>query len=259
MAEETILLSNQDYKNVSPRQIAIKNISDIQLKKQVEDTEARQQEKVAATALKRSNLKQEIADLKQQKNVALEELRQSIQQEKDAWSKEKEVERKQVQDKGYKDGYDAGLKEAKVAWQDRLNKVNELTEQAKQDYYKTIDKHEETIIQLAIATAEKIIHHEIQVDNSFIANIIGEAINELKNEAYIHIYCHPEAYELVVMQKPELEQIVGTKDLISIYVDPELKKTDCVIKHPNGQIDVSIDSQLRQVKNALFEKVMEES
>ena len=61
------------------------------------------------------------------------------------------------------------------------------------------------------------------------------------------------------MQKPELEQIVGTKDLISIYVDPELKKTDCVIKHPNGQIDVSIDSQLRQVKNALFEKVMEES
>src|SRR5699024_3215618 len=122
-----------------------------------------------------------------------------------------------------------------------------------------IYKHEETIIQLAIATAEKIIHHEIQVDNSFIANILGEAINELKNEAYIHIYCHPEAYELVVMQKPELEQIVGTKDLISIYVDAELKKTDGVIKHDTGHIHVSIGTQLRQVKNALFEKVMEES
>src|SRR5699024_10997816 len=118
----------------------------------------------------------------------------------------------------------------------RLNQVNELTEQAKQDYYKTIDKHEETIIQLAIATAEKIIHHEIQVDNSFIANIIGEAINELKNEAYIHIYCHPEAYELVVMQKPELEQIVGTKDLISIYVDPELKKLIVLLNIPMAKL-----------------------
>src|SRR5699024_8594643 len=148
---------------------------DIQLKKQVEDTEARQQEKVAATALKRSNLKQEIADLKQQKNVALEELRQSIQQEKDAWSKEKEVERKQVQDKRYKDGYDAGLKEAKVSWQERLDQVKELRGQAKQQYYKPIDKHEEPIIQLAIATAVKLINHETQLDNSFIPNITGEA------------------------------------------------------------------------------------
>src|SRR5699024_5131300 len=102
-------------------------------------------------------------------------------------------------------------------------------------------------------------HHEIQVDNSFIANIIGEAINELKNEAYIHIYCYPEAYELVVMQKPELEQIVGTKDLISIYVDPELKTTDCVIKHSIVQIVVSINLQLRLLKDALFKKVMEET
>src|SRR5699024_12496244 len=100
--------------------------------------------------------------------------------------------------KGYKDGYDAGRTEAKVAWQDRLSQVNELTEQAKQDYYKTIDKHEETIIQLAIATAEKIIHPEIQVDNSFIANIIREAINELKNEDYNHINCHTEGNEMSV-------------------------------------------------------------
>src|SRR5699024_6154446 len=102
-------------------------------------------------------------------------------------------------------------------------------------------------------------HHEIQADNSFIANIIGEAINELKNAAYIHIYCYPEAYELVVIHKPAIEQILGTKDSISIYVDTAPKKTDCVINHPNSTTAVSIDSQLRQVKNALCEKVMEES
>src|SRR5699024_4259079 len=130
---------------------------------------------------------------------------------------------------------------------------------AKEDYFRTIDKHEETIIQLAVTSARKILHQELAGNEEAFLAVIKESIKELQDDAYIHIYVNPDEYGHVVAQKSELEQIVGTKDLISIYADPELGKYDCIIKHPNGQIDASIDLQLRQIKNVLAEKVMEQS
>lgn len=58
-------------------------------------------------------------------------------------------------------------------------------------------------------------------------------------------------------QKEELEQIVRNDDVISIYTDRNLQEHSCIVKHPYGQIDVSIDTQLQQLKIALEEKVME--
>lgn len=259
MAGETILLSNQEAKHTPSKLITIKDVQEIQPQGKVDQGDIRKRKQQASSALERSKLHQEISELQQKKTMMLGNLRQSINQEKENWITEKEDERKKAQESGYQAGYETGTKEARMDWQESLNAVNELTDQAKEDYFRTVDKHEETIIQLAIASAEKIIHHELQINKDLMLTIINEAMTELYNEAYIHIYIHPEAYELVVKQKPELEQIVGTKDLISIYVDAELQKNDCIIKHPNGQIDAGLDSQLRQIKNALFEKVMEES
>lgn len=40
---------------------------------------------------------------------------------------------------------------------------------------------------------------------------------------------------------------------ISIYADDTLLVNSCIVEHPYGQIDATIDTQLEQVRNALLE------
>ena len=140
-----------------------------------------------------------------------------------------------------------------------MDKVNELADLANADYYRTVEKHEEAILQLAITSAEKILHQHLDKDKTAILGVIQGAVKELEESASIQLNVHPDQYGHVVNLKPELEQVVGIKDLITIHTDPELDSYGCVIKHANGQINASVDMQLKQIKNALSEKVMEQS
>lgn len=244
--------------DASHRVINIKKLTNPHDEKQQGNEQNDQLSQVDAT-LKIEQLKQQIADLEQQKENILSDLRVSIKQEKETWANEKEIERQKAKQQGYETGYQEGAAQARNEWEASLEQVNQLTNQANEDYFRTIEKHEDAILQLAIASADKIIDARLDEDRTKFVEIIKGAIAELQDYAYIHIYVHPDEYENVVKQKAELEQIVGTKDLISVYIDQDLNDKACIIKHPNGQLDASIDLQLRQIKNVLAEKVLEQS
>jgi len=87
--------------------------------------------------------------------------------------------------------------------------------------------------------------------------IIKHALEDLKDRSNISIYVEPADYEFVSKRKEELEELLEADELISIYADQHLNQGDCVIKHPFGQLEVGIDVQLKQIKTALEEIVLE--
>src|SRR5699024_6101586 len=119
--------------------------------------------------------------------------------------------------------------------------ANDIVHLAKEDYDKTISKHEQAIISLAIATAEKITRAKIEEDKSYFEGMVEVAISELKDSSNVEIFVHPSKYKLILNQKDELQQMVRDEDVISVYTDRNLNKDSCLIKHLFGQIDVSID------------------
>ena len=215
------------------------------------------EEEFVSLQMKVENVKQELVSLEQQKEKRIQELQKTIDEKKQAWEKQKEVEKQAAQEEGYRTGFEQGKEEAKAKYKERIDQVNELVQLATNDYYQTVKKHENTIIKLAILTAEKIINQQIAADPSNFLSIITKAIEELKDHSHVTIYVHPNEYSFVVKQKEELEQLVEEGEMISIYIDQQLNPGDCVIKHPFGQLNVGIDSQLQQIKNALVENIME--
>lgn len=252
-AEVTILLSNPSSEN--KKVISIKKITDIFNQEAERDQFVETDE--MTLQLKVDQLRHEIKTLQIEKEKVLQDLQNAIEEEKQLWEEQKEQEREEAQEVGYKVGYDAGYEEVFKKYESLLTEANDIVQLAKQEFDKTVSKHEQAIINLAIAVAEKITAHSIETEPELFKQIVEDAILDLIDSSNVEIFVHPSHYDLILSQKEELEQIVRNDDVISVYTDKSLLEHSCIIKHPYGQIDVSIDTQLQQLKIALEEKVME--
>ncbi|WP_217585608.1 flagellar assembly protein FliH [Lentibacillus saliphilus] len=200
-----------------------------------------------------------IENLKAEEQKLITQTKASVEKERAAWETEKQQLMLQAKEQGYQAGYNAGEQEAMNTYHERLTKANTLIEQSRVDYHATVSKSEDAIIHLAMKTAEKIICQKLDEHPESYGDIVKSAIQELKSQTVISVYLHPDNYEHVLKQKEELSNLINPKAQLSIYVSSDLTKHNCLIEHPYGQIDVGVDTQLKQIRHALQEKVMEQS
>src|SRR5699024_3849431 len=130
-------------------------------------------------------------------------------------------------------GYHEGFQKAEEAvfqkYESILQEANNIVEKATKDYHRTVEKHEQAIVVLAIKAAERILTKEIERDETYVTSIIDKAMEDLNEFEDISIHVSPIDYELVMSQKEELEQSIRDGETLSIYVNTKLKQGDCVI------------------------------
>lgn len=262
MAEETILLCNRK-ENADEQGVKVIALKEIAIDERTEQSETNKQNALEAEYV---SLKARIDDAKrvlkkiEEKRIEMiRDIQRDVQIEKEKWEEEKRTLIEEAKETGYQAGYEQGKNEAIEQYNALIAEANELVDMAKKDYDAIVKKYEEAIVQLAIAAAEKIIHTEIGKDASHYVSIVQQAIEELQDRTELKVYVHPDDYPFIMKQKSEIEQLLEDDETLSIYMDPQLIRGDCFIKHPYGQLDVSIDSQLQQLKQALEQYVLENS
>ncbi|WP_165769089.1 flagellar assembly protein FliH [Virgibacillus profundi] len=201
--------------------------------------------------------KNELQSLIQQKEKLLNETKKEIEVEKENWSKEKQLYIEKAKEEGHTAGIALGKEESLKQYEELLTKANSITDLVIKDYHSTIEKSENTILNLSIHTAEKIIKEKLETDPSSFLRIVKAAIKEITDQSVISIYLHPEKYEFVLKQKDELLHILENDTKLSIYMNDELDENSCLIQHPFGQIDAGIDTQLEEIRTVLHEIAME--
>ncbi|MGP4106982.1 flagellar assembly protein FliH [Virgibacillus sp. L01] len=230
-----IKLNNHDYEQASP------NTTDEQKNLQSEISQAQER----------------IQQIKEQQAALVQETNAEIEKAKENWKIEKEAYIKQAQDEGFKEGFELGQQEGQDQYKELLSNANEIIDSATKDYHSTIEQSDETIVELAVHAAEKIIKKELKESPESFLSIVNAAIKEIKDQSELSIYLHPSNYEMVMKQKDEIVQLVD-KDLnVSIYINENLKENSCLIEHPFGRIDASIDVQLQELREVLHEVNME--
>lgn len=195
--------------------------------------------------------REKLQKLKRKQNELIEETETTIQKKKEAWKEEKKTYINEAHDEGYKDGFDRGKEEGLQIYKERIEQVNQIIEAATTDYEQTLKQSEGMIIDLAMKTAEKILTIELNEDPKAFIHIVEKALQELTEQPHIDIYVHASQYEYVLQQKHTLKQHVNEQTKLSIYIDPEIEKYSCYIDYPAGKIDVSIDTQLKELYKAL--------
>lgn len=253
--EETILLSNSNQPYVNEKVIKIKKI-ELSPKNQIgnsgtPDTDIKEIQKDL------EQVQNELNDLLKEKESLIQETKDTINHEKNNWEIEKQQWIEEAKEQGHNEGFKVGKKESLQSYQQLLDKANSLTASALKDYHLTVEKSNETILDLAIHTARKILNQQISENPNEFLTIVHSAIKEIKDQPVITIYLHPDNYENVLQQKEELVQILENESKLSIYSKEDIAVNSCLIEHPFGQIDASIDTQLKQIRSALYTVAME--
>ena len=251
----TILLSNsgkQPYEQ--KKKIRIKSI-DLSQKDLMNGSKTKKGNQEMENEL--HNARKELTEVLNEKNLLIQKTKEIVIREKNNWKAEKEQWIEAAKEQGFSEGLLLGKEEGFNKYQQLLDEANALTETALKDYHTTVEKSNETILDLAIHTAQRIVKEKISEDPHVFMNIVKTAIKEIKDQPVISIYLHPGNYSNVLQQKEELVQLLENEAKLSIYTRENMDENSCLIEHPFGQIDASVDTQLHQLRSALQTIAME--
>lgn len=203
--------------------------------------------------------REELQKLKEQQSTLINQTNTEIETAKENWETEKQQYIEQAKEAGFTEGFEIGKQESLDQYKQLIQNANKIIESATKDYHSTIENSEETILELAVHVAQKIIKKDLSENQETFISIVNTAVTEVKNQSKISIYVHSEKYELVIGQKEEIARLAGEETDLSIYINDDLNEDSCYIEHPFGKIDSSIDTQLQELRKALHETSMERS
>lgn len=188
----------------------------------------------------------------------LDLIKEQLQQEKLNWEQESVILSNQAQ----QSGYEAGLQEGRAQG---YNEASGLIEEAiqvvnvsKEDYRKRIESSEQTILELGLKVAERILGDHLEEKPEYFLSVVKRALKEAREYREIQLHIHPSYYEFLLSQKEDLLHVFPKETELYIYPDADLTEHSCIIESANGRIDATVDAQLKEVKEKLFEMLESE-
>jgi flagellar assembly protein FliH len=160
---------------------------------------------------------------------------------------------REAYDKGFaqgeKDGFELGRKKAEKIVSDIARLFKELS-----GLKRTLTtSHEREILDVVLAIAGKVVHHQIIRDESIIRSAVRSALQLTADRSEIAVRLNPEDVGLVEKAKPEF--FAEFKDLrgFSVMPDASISRGGCVVESPYGDVDGRIETQMEEIHRILDE------
>jgi flagellar assembly protein FliH len=223
-----------------------------------------QQELREANSMKNQILQDAESFANEQIHMAMQEcatLRDQVQTEISQWweerrSKDDEVI-SQVQETGYKDGYEQGLVQAESAlreeYNDMLTEARSILEQAYSLKQQIIQEAEPFLIELSTSISEKIIGRQLSLSPEWIVDLIRKVLSRRKEKGTITLCVAPHQFAYIQDAREELLTSIDSQAELEIIPDSTVFDHGCVIRSNYGSVDARIDTQLKEIKSALQE------
>ncbi len=163
----------------------------------------------------------------------------------------------EVKKDGYKDGYSEGKiiaeDDMKQQYQSKIEQAQKILEESYKIKEQIIQEAELPIIETSIEIAEKIIKKEMETDKNIIKLIAKEALKNVNEFEKISIYINPEYFSYVHSAREDLLRELNGQVELMIYPDPSINDGGCIIRTSTGTLDAKIDTQLEEIKQALYD------
>jgi flagellar assembly protein FliH len=104
----------------------------------------------------------------------------------------------------------------------------------------------------ALAVAERVVKHEITLDESVVMRQIRDSMHRIIGVETITVRVHPDDEILVRSHRPVLLSSSDSVREIIIEGDDTVERGGCILESATGNVDARIGSQLRQIESALF-------
>jgi flagellar assembly protein FliH len=240
-----------------------------------------QKESASAPALAHEN---HLHQLEQQKVIMLQELseletkyeqlkkqlreeKEQAEQEMNAWWSEKQREaeiqaeelKNQAAQEGFQEGYNQGYVQVMEELEVNKKEMNEKVVQAYDEKEKIIQSAEPFLLSLSVEVARKMISRELKQHPEQLLHMVQHALKQVHEKEECLIQLAPEDYPNLLPYAEELEKMIHPNAELKLVPVPNFSKGGCMIHTSNGSYDVTIDSQLSEIKEHLLSYYQEKA
>lgn len=186
---------------------------------------------------------------------ALDELeRRRIEAEQIVAKAKSEADRIQQEayHEGFAQGEAAGAKLAEQKTEAAINSIATLVEAVPRERELFVERHGPDLIRIAISIAVRILHREIEADGEAVLRVAKAALNDVAGGQHVLLKVSP--FDLEMLQRHMGEGDVKPGWLtggVRLEGDFEIGRGGCMIVTDSGEIDATIEGQIRVLKTIL--------
>jgi flagellar assembly protein FliH len=107
------------------------------------------------------------------------------------------------------------------------------------------------LVRLAVSIAARVMHREVSLDPDALTGLVRTAFLKLQAREIQRVRMHPGLEPLV---RKSMEQAGSPKKLV-LAADSALKPGELFLETPQGILDASVDTQLREIERGLIDRL----
>ncbi|MDR2904057.1 MAG: hypothetical protein LBU77_06085 [Clostridiales bacterium] len=153
---------------------------------------------------------------------------------------------------GRKEGYDAGYKKGADAAESLKKEAADVLADATAKREETLAEIEPQMVELILKITGKLLYDSAEIHPKTVLNLIKQGIVASTITGDIIIRVSAEDYSAVDAGKADILSLLGGNVHVDIIKDFSLKKLDCVIETPFGNIDCGLDQKYEALKSNLY-------
>lgn len=153
--------------------------------------------------------------------------------------------------RGLAEGMAAARRESEAQIQAVLERVARSIAELAETRQRLRDETADELVRLSIAIAARILHREITIDPDAVQGLLRAAFDKAQSRENVRVYTHP-AHEPAVRRYVEQTGIKGKVEIVS---DAALAPGSIRIETSQGQLDASVDTQLREIERGLADRM----
>lgn len=157
----------------------------------------------------------------------------------------------QLQQEAYDSGVESGKQKGRAEVQGpadaEVSRALDIVAQVEQVRLKSAKQAESDIVELALAMARKVIHHEVSLDPDIVVTQVREIISTIIEAGVIRVLVHPDEVERLQTFRPSFAGADGNPVQLSIEGDETIQAGGCIIESSQYFINASIEKQLEAI------------
>jgi flagellar assembly protein FliH len=154
---------------------------------------------------------------------------------------------------GFEQGERAGQKLAAQKIEPTLHAFQSLLEAITEDRGRLIEQHRQELIKVAFALAARILHRAIELDPTAVGEVVEAALAKAGRSQQLTLQLSPHDRQLVEQQMRARHGEAWPPASITIQEDEAVGRGGCRLLTDTGDIDATIEMQLRTLKTMLGE------
>lgn len=175
------------------------------------------------------------------------------QQEKELeWQEMTKKTVREAEESGYAAGYEAGMQQIHFEFDQQKKEMEQMVKAAYDKKEELIQSAEPFLLSLSTAIAKKIILKELEQQPEVLLGIVQDTLKKVQDRGEVVFQVSTEDYQHVMPMVDELEKQLDVNASLKLVPMNDLDVGSGLVHTPSGSYDISIHSQLSEMKKQLL-------